>query len=164
MCACVRACVRACLRVCVCACVRQVMACPSGCSNGGGQIKPHKISHVNSLYAQAIQPPLRVGTVLTEEPGMYLPSASRRDQEAQQEVQRLRAILQGNTGAGAKGHPTDARPDAEGASRGRGGEREGHESARSSDLHAPLAPVRTEALHTTFRVRELSLDAQLLEW
>ena len=151
------------MRACVRACVWQVMACPSGCSNGGGQIKPHKISHVNSLYAQAIRPPLRVGAVLTEEPGVHLSSASRRDREAQQEVQRLRAILQGNTGAGAKGHLTDPRPGAEDASRGRGGEGEGHESARSSDLHAPPAG-RMEALHTTFRVRELSLDAQLLEW
>jgi hypothetical protein len=149
------------------------MACPSGCSNGGGQIKPHDLSRVNLLYAESLLPEPSAGAApgkaCVRAPGEGTrgdgPCGTR--DRFDQDVRGLRALLQARDSAGGLDRAQEdvvmgVHGERSGASGGIGGSEGADGAAAFAGLQG--SPLYTAALHTTFRIRELSLDSQLLEW
>ena len=105
------------------------MACPSGCTNGGGQIKSQPLVLVNALYAQSLQR----GGGGSGGAGGARRERRERGQESEvqvggvgveEEVTSLRQVLHTlqHSGVGPSGHNADGQGRAEGKSKGEGGE------------------------------------------
>jgi hypothetical protein len=104
------------------------MACPSGCTNGGGQIKSQPLVSVNALYAQSLQR----GGGGSGGGGGARRERRERGQESEvqaggvgveEEVRSLRQVLHTlqHSGVGPSGHDADGQGSAGGESKGEGG-------------------------------------------